>query len=332
MHTNLKPIKLGKLCIETPVLLAPMAGVTDFPFRRMVSKYGAGLMFSEMIASQALIRDSRRTLDMIPKTEIERGVAVQIFGSDPEAMAESAKINEGIGAPVIDINFGCPAKKIVKGEAGASLMRDERLAAQILKAVVKAVKVPVTLKMRLGWDFDNINAPQIAKIAEESGIRMITVHARTRSQFYSGKADWSLIRKVKESTQLPVIANGDIVDGKTAVDALKISGADGVMIGRGSLGRPWILHEIMDFLRTGQKHIKKSSIEIYMAAKEHFDLLLSHYGECTGLRIARKHLSWYSRGFPGASTFRSAVNLCDSSELMRGLIEKFFLTAEEKAA
>lgn len=325
---RLKPLRLGGMTIGVPVFLAPMAGVTDRPFRRMVARHGAGLMFSEMIASQAMVRAAHKTLRMVPEADDGPAVAVQIFGCEPEAMAGAAKLNQDLGAPLIDINFGCPVKKIVKGDAGAALMRNETLAARILEAVVKAVRVPVTLKMRLGWNHDALNASRLAKIAEESGVQMITVHGRTRQQFYSGKADWNLIREVKEAVQVPVIANGDIVDGVSALEALSASGADGVMIGRGVFGRPWLLRQIMDFMETGRESSPPQDVKAIVL--EHFESMLSHYGNHAGLRIARKHVGWYSKGFSGASAFRAAVNVCDDAEKVRGMIGTFW--NEEKLA
>lgn len=327
---KLAPISLGKEVIEVPVILAPMAGVTDKPFRRLVRSFGAGLVVSEMIASQAMIREVRKTLQMIEPSDKDDILTVQLAGSDPEVMAEAARLNADRGARMIDINFGCPAKKIVNGEAGSALMRDEVRAAKILEAVVKAVDLPVTLKMRLGWNFETMNAPRLAKIAEETGIRMVTIHGRTRQQFYNGEANWSLIRPVKEAVKIPVIANGDIRNEQDVVQALVQSGADGVMIGRGTYGRPWLLRQMMDFLATGKASAPPSLAEQYKVMTDHFDAMIENYGEYAGLRIARKHMGWYSKGLPQAAEFRSAVNHAAEVDEVRERLRRFFEPLLEK--
>lgn len=307
-----------------PVLLAPMAGVTDKPFRRLVRRFGAGLVTSEMIASQAMIREVKKTMQMIEPADENDILMVQIAGSDPHVMAEAAKLNADRGARIIDINFGCPVKKIVSNEAGSALMRDETRAAQIMESVVRAVSVPVTVKMRLGWNAENKNAPRLARIAEACGVQMVTVHGRTRCQFYGGQADWAAIRAVKENVSIPVIVNGDIGDEGDVAEALALSGADGVMIGRATYGQPWLLRRMMDYLQTGRASPPPSWAEQYRTILEHFESMLSYYGAEAGLRIARKHMGWYSKGLPQASAFRAFVNAAADPDKVRAALHEFF--------
>ena len=245
-------IRIGPIALNGHVILAPMSGVSDMPFRRLVKRHGAALVVSEMIASQSMIRETRQSLRMNQHTPEEFPLSIQLAGVDPQIMAEAARLVVDLGAQIIDINMGCPAKKIVNTHAGSALMRDECLAGKILEATVGAVSVPVTLKMRKGWDDHTLNAPRLAKIAQEAGIQMITVHGRTRCQLYSGKADWTFIRKVKDAVTLPVIGNGDVVCEEDGAQLLRESGADGVMVGRGSYGRPWFLSQVQHFLTTGE--------------------------------------------------------------------------------
>lgn len=316
---------IGDITISDPVFLAPMSGITDLPFRRLVKAYGAGLVFSEMIASREMIQNTAQSLKMNENYAEDFPMAVQLAGCDPYIMAEAARMNVDRGAAIIDINFGCPVKKVVKKMAGSALMQDEDLATEIMAETVKAVNVPVSVKMRLGWDDDHLNAPSLAKKAQDVGIKMVTVHGRTRTQKYNGYADWHAVSRVKENVDIPVIVNGDINTPQDAAEALRQSKADGVMIGRGTQGKPWVIKQVMDFIKTGEIVAEPSAAEKLELILSHYNAILDYYGERKGVPFARKHLSWYCTGFEGAAEFRHHLNRLKDPDAVRRALQDFFV-------
>lgn len=324
-------LTISDVVISPPVLLAPLAGITDLPFRRLVARYGAGLVVSEMVASQEVVQAKPLARSRAELGFGEQATSVQLAGRDEYWMAEAARYVEAQGAGLIDINMGCPAKKVTNGYSGSALMKDPDHALRLIEAVVGAVKVPVTLKTRLGWDDGLLNAPLIARRAEAAGIAMITIHGRTRCQFYKGAADWSAIRKVRDAVTIPVIANGDIVDSKTARQALSESGADGVMVGRGAQGRPWLLAQIAADLFGHAPPVVPQGPALGAMVIAHYEEMLAFYGVDLGLRVARKHLGWYLDGI-GNPPLRAAILTAGTPKTVISLLHSAFADAAQVAA
>jgi len=325
MYSTAAMFSIGPYTIETPIVLAPMAGVTDRPFRQLCRRLGAGLVVSEMVTSDVSLWNSRKSQTRLNHQGEAEPISVQIAGGDPEMMAEAARMNAANGAQIIDINMGCPAKKVCNKAAGSALMKDEALVRDILQAVVEAVDIPVTLKMRTGWAPEHKNAPKLAEIAQKAGIQALAIHGRTRSCGYKGAVEYDTIRTVKQSTQIPVIANGDICTPEQAKTVLDYTGADGVMLGRAAQGRPWIFREIKHYLETGQHLAAPKLTEVKSILEEHLHALYGFYGDYMGVRIARKHVGWYLQAHDHNKDVRRKFNQLETPEEQLQLIHTFFV-------
>lgn len=321
MGTRLKPLKIGKVTLPNNLILAPMAGVTDLPFRLLCSRQGVGLCCMEMVSAKAILYKNKNTESLLEIHKDEGPVSLQLFGSDPKILSEMAKKIEERPFSVLDINMGCPVPKVVNNGEGSALMKNPKLVEEIVSSVVKAVQKPVTVKIRKGFDEEHVNAVEIAKIAEAAGAAAVVVHGRTREQYYAGEADWEIIAKVKDALTIPVIGNGDVTDGQSAERLLTQTGCDGVMIGRAARGNPWIFSQVAAYLEDGTVLPKPDIEEVKKTILEHARLQLETKGEYTGIREMRKHVSWYTTGYPNSARLRQVVNLTESFEELCALVE-----------
>lgn len=320
---HLKKLKIGDIELENNIILAPMAGVTDLPFRKICKEFEPGLVCTEMVSSKAIFYDDSKTKLLMDTNGEKRPISMQIFGSDEETMGYAAKYVSEL-ADIVDINMGCPAPKVVKNGDGSKLLLDIDKAEKVIKSVVKNSNKPVTLKLRKGWDLNNIVAVEFAQMAEQAGVSSITIHGRTRTEMYSGKADLDIIKKVKESVKIPVIGNGDIIDEESAVKMFEYTGVDGIMIGRGTFGNPWIFKRIKHFLETGEKLPEISKEEKLRVIKKHIELELEEKQEITAIREMRKHIAWYTKNMPNSSEFRNEINKIEDKDALIKKVEEYF--------
>ena len=318
----MKTLKIGTVELENPYILAPMAGVTDLPFRLLCKEQGAGLLCMEMVSAKAIQYNNKNTKALLEIHPEELPVSLQLFGSDPDVISEIAKRIEELPFSILDINMGCPVPKIVKNGEGSALMKNPKLVYEIVRKTARAIQKPVTVKIRKGFDDTCINAVEIAKIIEDAGGKAVAVHGRTREQYYSGKADWDIIRQEKEAVSIPVIGNGDVVSGESAIAIQKETGCDGVMIGRGAQGNPWIFSELLEYERTGKMPLRPSVEAIKKMMIRHAQLQMQYKGEYLGIREMRKHVSWYTSGLPNSAKLRDEINRVESYEELEQLLEE----------